>query len=409
MDCRSDREPAQLNGIQLPSTLPSTLPSARPRRWSRFTSSSFASPAREPAVSAHPGPRHLDSAGLDEPALAHRTTALYQLNRSSKPFSSRKSRPAQATSRSSSTLASQPVLVRAYSGHAQDRPEPARMPSRRSFLLSRAPAARPRGPELPSDEDFSIEGILRAIEPDIRGTLDSIAEICGRSKLSLANEYSSHIAPLGEIRAPPGGLLTVDEATPSHEGQTDESVAILDDDASLADGRDASYPFSYYSYPHNPSFQPLAAFSAGDGSSVQVQPDTPRSGPFMDLGLEMEPDHLQALPATREFSSRPKSSGRALLATQVESLGQAVLQSITTPAIVSEMHLDAQADGYSLSAGSRPLPSNHETRVDLQGFVKWFRVATQYPAAETASSQQSAETRLRAMLEQVDAGVAHTA
>ena len=33
---------------------------------------------------------------------------------------------------------------------------------------------------------------------DVKAEIDSIAEICGRSKLSLANEYGSHLPPHGE-------------------------------------------------------------------------------------------------------------------------------------------------------------------------------------------------------------------
>lgn len=56
------------------------------------------------------------------------------------------------------------------------------------------PAAR-----LPAVDDFSFFGILRAVDPEIRGAIDAIAEICARSRLSLADEYDAHLPPQGEI------------------------------------------------------------------------------------------------------------------------------------------------------------------------------------------------------------------
>src|SRR5690606_6733077 len=73
-------------------------------------------------------------------------------------------------------------------------------------------------------------------------TLDNIAEICGRSKLSLANEYGSHLPPQGEIRATgrsmDNGLVTVDEASSADEQLDDDGVAIMGDNPSFVDGHE---------------------------------------------------------------------------------------------------------------------------------------------------------------------------
>lgn len=108
-----------------------------------------------------------------------------------------------------------------------------------SFTGSRS-SASPRPPQsdviFPTDKDISIESVLQAIEPNIRSTLDSIAEICGPSKLSLSNEYGSHIAPLGEICAPSGALGPVEEAAPNEERRADDSNAVIvDNEASPCD------------------------------------------------------------------------------------------------------------------------------------------------------------------------------
>ncbi|XHF99167.1 hypothetical protein AWENTII_002676 [Aspergillus wentii] len=421
MDLRSDRSSVHPDRFRL---------SSFPRqRWSQISPSSYASPVVETAGPSHQAnPRRYEST-LDESARAYRASALRQLNGNPKPLS-RKPRQANPTGGRSSTLASQPVLVRTYSGNTDDNAGASKMPSRRSFPFASSSSTQERRPPLPSDEDFSIDGILRAIEPNIRGTLDSIAEICGRSKLSLANEYGSHIAPLGEIRAPPGGLLTVEEASPGHEQQSDENVVIYDDENSLMDGGDHS-PFSHYRYlenirqaattAHNTGFQPMMPFPSGDESSMQAQPESSGSNTAADTGFEPG-NEIESTPTTKEFTTKSKSSGRALLGKNVESSTDDKFQNIVTPAVVSETYLDAQGNGplsseprtldssqdqmpfnvleFSANRNSEDLTSqysNASVLADLQALFNWLKHASH---GNTSSQPPlSAEMRLRAMLE----------
>ncbi|KAL4894548.1 hypothetical protein BDV59DRAFT_175676 [Aspergillus ambiguus] len=423
MDYRSDRAPVH-PAASSSHTHPSSLPH---RRWSQVSS-----------VTDTSGPSHAhgrcESTTIDDTTRAYRTTATRQLNGTPRPLSPWKNRHTQPSSGRSSTLASQPVLVRSYSGGPDGPPETSsKMPLRRSFpfvggsssILTGRSAQR-SGPELPSEQEFSIDGILRAIEPDIRSTLDSIGEICGRSKLSLANEYGSHIAPLGEIRAPPGGLGQVEEASPDHERQTD-NVVIYDDEQSVADGREyVSFPLYGYVEQvrqaggpvHNAGYQSMLAFSGGDGVSAQAQPDTPRS---MVFNQTSDPSSSLAPPAaTREFASKPRSSGRALLGSKSPSCADDPAQDISTPAVVSEMLLDAQAGGHPDASASSyaPLPPgvsnlSHDAPrnpcvgtscradatvlADVQALFGWLRNATQ--DSEGSRSEDTAEMRLRAMLQ----------
>lgn len=282
------------------------------------------------------------------------------------------------------------------------------MPSRRPFSLGASSKTQKHEPELPSAEDFSIEGILRVIEPDIRGTLDSIAEICGRSRLSLANEYGSHIAPLGEIRAPPGGLVTVEEAGPSHERQLADNVVIYDDDSSFVDGRAHHHdPHSYYDYfemrqagtmGHPAGYQSIPE----DRPSAQAQPDTSRLMVDLNFG---------ACPFFREFTSRPGSYCRAFLGKPHEPGDHT--KDIQTPAVVSEVHIIARANEAPLSAPDLPntgvfaadpteshgrMPSQPSARADLHALFSWFK---QGPgdSASSPSKRQTAEVRLRETLE----------
>lgn len=402
MDRWSDRLPAHADG---------SLPR---QRWSQ-SNSSDSSPAVETAGPSQP-PNVRPNADLvrDDPVRAFRTTALRQLNGNPKPFS-RQPRQSNPAATRSSALASQPVLVRSYSGPTDETAaninnNNSNMPSRRAFPFRGSWRNQPRCPELPSEEDFSIENILRAIEPDIRSTLESIAEICGRSRLSLANEYGSHIAPLGEIRAPPGGLVTVEEASPMDERQHGDHVVIYDDDASFMEGRDHTSP--YYSYLENLRRE---ATAQNAGYQSTTQPETPRSVVTNPMLEQIES------PMTREFTSSQKSGCRALLGNHEATANDS--QGIVTPAVVSEVHLDARANesssridsnrGQSCWGSSHPASTPPErgrgrppaqierpsVLADLQALFNWLRQASR--AWSGADQQlQTAEMRLRMMLEQ---------
>lgn len=108
---------------------------------------------------------------------------------------------------SASSASSQPVLVRAYPTVA---PESTVMHRSR-----RQPSLEPL-PTLPPLSSFSFQNILKEIDQEIQPSIDAIAEIFGRSKLSLADEYSSHLPPQGELSFPASQSQTeVLEAIPS--------------------------------------------------------------------------------------------------------------------------------------------------------------------------------------------------
>ncbi|KIW68608.1 hypothetical protein, variant [Phialophora macrospora] len=160
-------------------------------------------------------------------------TALHfhQLNasRSSLP------RHAQATSvgdrSSTTTIPTHPVLVRVHSADPILQIRPTRRPARPRRRLKNG------GMDLPSEEEFSIRGILAAIAEDIEDDVDAIAEILGRSRLVLADQHESHMPPQGEIRALSGPLQAVAEASASNERlAAADDVLILQEDASLVEG-----------------------------------------------------------------------------------------------------------------------------------------------------------------------------
>lgn len=80
----------------------------------------------------------------------------------------------------------QPVLVRTYSS---PKPTPAGSPSGRSHVL-------------PPIAAFSFADILRSADgAEFQSAIDGIAKICAKNRMSLAEEYGSHLPPVGEITA----------------------------------------------------------------------------------------------------------------------------------------------------------------------------------------------------------------
>ncbi|MCJ1365923.1 hypothetical protein MMC16_005048 [Acarospora aff. strigata] len=128
---------------------------------------------------------------LDEATIANRTAALRRLNGVAP-----RHRRAETT-RARSNLSSQPTVVRTYSGGSTSRP-----PSDQTLSGAMYDRRSMRNDlDLPAAEVFSFENILQAIEHEAREDVDAIAEICGRSKMSLANEYDAHLPPQGELMA----------------------------------------------------------------------------------------------------------------------------------------------------------------------------------------------------------------
>ncbi|MCJ1459040.1 hypothetical protein MMC28_009417 [Mycoblastus sanguinarius] len=112
---------------------------------------------------------------------------------------------------SQSTANSRPVLVRTLSNSTDMKQKP-------------KPTVKTSSPKLPALESFSFQDILASIGPEVNASIDAIAEICGRSKMSLAEEYSSHRPPQARLpttdsspasSAPPARLEPVAETSSS--------------------------------------------------------------------------------------------------------------------------------------------------------------------------------------------------
>ncbi|KAI9847909.1 MAG: hypothetical protein M1837_001426 [Sclerophora amabilis] len=116
----------------------------------------------------------------DEIRAANRATARRRLNGTSRG----RNRGSKST-RAGNTTSNQPVVVRTYPKSMRAESGPRESAIREENEMSRI--------ELPPVEAFGFEGILRAIEPEISGTLDAIAAICAKSRYSLSNQYEVHM------------------------------------------------------------------------------------------------------------------------------------------------------------------------------------------------------------------------
>ncbi len=122
---------------------------------------------------------------LDEATVAHRISALRQLNGATRTTH----HYAKSTGARNSTF-NQPVIVRTYSGtrpQSRVREAPAK---REAHTMGKA--------ELPPVEAFSFKGIMDSIHSSVTEDLERIAEICARSRYSLSNQYEVHMPPHGD-------------------------------------------------------------------------------------------------------------------------------------------------------------------------------------------------------------------
>jgi len=127
----------------------------------------------------------------------------------------------------------------------------------------------------------------------------------------------------------------------------------------------------------------------------------------------MQPDPLSELSvpiSTLEFVSK-QQNGRDLLAKNTASGNeQNQFPGITTPAVVSEAHIDAQAASsetshesqppYPNSISSSPTPTAWYAPEAIRSVLGWLKWTARLAEPETRPALQSAESRLRAMLAQ---------
>ena len=257
-------------------------------------------------------------------------------------------RPTRSIASQQSTLPSQPVIVRVHSAEASSHAHPS--PRVASVPTPSSPIKMSNRRDLPPASDFSIDGILNAIHPDIEETLHAIAEIMGRSRFTLANEYGSHMPPQGEIRAQgriPGEnpLLPVEEASSSNERLAGDNVIIVDEDASVVDGSVAGS--RAYSLLERLRAVPRTTGHQSSTNTSHTLPSAPHRSSSSPSAL-----HSPTTTPAQERRTRPsrtRSNPRALLQNASAQTG------LSTAAVLSETYLSPSANG--VGASSPPLIS----------------------------------------------------
>lgn len=183
-------------------------------------------------ASALADPQLADETGATRGRVAQDATLRRLNGLGPQPHQSRDSR---------STASTQPVLVRKYSKSPPTASSSNQLSGMRQKRRSRG---NKESSEMPSLERFSFQDILASIDPEVSGSIDKIAEICGRSKMSLADEYSSHLPPQADFsmstlqehteQVPIPRLEPVEEASSTHEDTTHNSQSMRSEVARLS-------------------------------------------------------------------------------------------------------------------------------------------------------------------------------
>ncbi|CAF9907944.1 MAG: hypothetical protein GOMPHAMPRED_006027 [Gomphillus americanus] len=204
------------------------------------------SPSQSPGSIDQPDHVSTSSQSTNPFDVARNPSALSKTATSSHPVKSKVTPDATPTSASSrsSTLTrepSSPVLVNPGTSRSSGKMHHSVSPH--SFLQNQTRAHHQNTgvPPPPPPASFSISSILSSLQLDasIQDDINSIAEIYGKSRLSMANEYASHRSPIGpgpgvesigengldESRMIPS--LTLDTNTPLHHANSLETVEEL--------------------------------------------------------------------------------------------------------------------------------------------------------------------------------------
>ena len=232
-----------------------------------------------------------------------------------------------------------------------------------------------KGDELPPISDFSIDGILAAIQPDIEGTMEAIAEIMGRSRLTLANEYGSHMPPQGEIR---NSLLPVEENY-SNEQFAGDNIIIVPDGASLVDG----------SHTGSAAYGLLERLRITPQRRNDLSPTLERRSPttphsLLNNGARATEPTISEMFLSAGANDRPASS---------PGLSDDNHTFLYDDTMMLDRNFAPQLQSPDLSMQTRM--QNLSLVSDLRGLATWLNRERREPVR----NQENAEARLRAILE----------
>ncbi|QRD05412.1 hypothetical protein JI435_155110 [Parastagonospora nodorum SN15] len=381
----------------------------------------------EPFFNAHEGPSDLAESTGSVPSATTTLTntlpptqsaALRALNAPAFHSSPAKSKSAKSTS-SRTTVTSQPVVVRTYSGSRHTSRPASGFNTPRSLAMSGLPnasnlsagLAAGRSEQLPSAEDFSFSAILRAVDPEIRDAIDAIAEICARSRMSLADEYDSHLPPQGEITgAGPGGwaastgaLVGRGRLSRINQGWATENTLMAVPEASSSSERLAQEKVSSSKKRSQSAYGSLkSVISGGSGKRKAVDGDTFRD---QEAGQTKPQGPAWAIPASSSSSNHPAIT---LIASPTASKHLSVgtpqgfmdeLAGVGEAEAHTKPAMPRRSSGHGRGPSTISLSTSRMRSGTLSSITSWLPWPR--PSDLTSGSQQDmtrAEARLREML-----------
>ena len=150
-------------------------------------------------VSARKTSRSSSNADSDHPKRKDiQQPQLLHLNALSAPVTNR-------IPHSTSQQTSEPVLV-----HANPKSNHRRLSNKVDMRARRRGQPTPDSKDLPGPENFTFQDIFASLDSDVKKSVDTIAEIYGRSNMSLADEHANHLPPQANLDISSIHSMTVD-------------------------------------------------------------------------------------------------------------------------------------------------------------------------------------------------------
>jgi hypothetical protein len=349
------------------------------------------------------------------------SAALRALNAPAFHSSPAKSKSAKSTS-SRTTVTSQPVVVRTYSGSRHTSRPGSGFNTPRSLAMSGLPhasnlsagLAAGRSERLPSAEDFSFSAILRAVDPEIRDAIDAIAEICARSRMSLADEYDSHLPPQGEITgagpgwaASTGALVGRGRLSRINQGWAAENTLMAVPEASSSSERLAQEKVGSSKKRSQSAYGSLkSVISGGSGKRKAIDGDTFRDQESGELNQAKPQGPAWAVPASSSASNHPAitlvaspTASKHLSVESPQGLDEILEEAGNVPDARPKTALPRRSSAHRRGPSTTSLPTSRMRSGTLSSITSWLPWPR--PSDFNSSSQQDltrAEARLREML-----------
>ncbi|TGO69647.1 hypothetical protein BOTNAR_0008g00120 [Botryotinia narcissicola] len=289
---------------------------------------------------------------LDEAKVANRLAALRSLNGAN--------RADHRYAKSTGETFNQPVIVRTYSGAIRPRSQQRDSIAAKKQNGTTGLASNKMDMKLPSVEAFSFKGIMDEIKHGVSDDLERIAEICARSKYSLANQHEFHHPPHGSgDRIPQIGIVSAtDLGVPTLQAVESDEVSprqLARSSRGSRRGKSAAYgtletiiSSSRSSDEDKSRKKPAAVLEdevRGRATSKEVEVSTPSPDVMIDTAI---PEAVSERSSTSKHA-RPRSSTFAsMVIDNAQSFRQEHKPQLSSPAFLLSEPARPQTSGADL-------------------------------------------------------------